>query len=365
MRLDLYFARRFLRAILLTLGIFSGLIVMIETVNILRDFADQGITAGQGLTLSLLRLPPAIYELLPIILVIATLILFLGLARSSELVVARASGRSAMRSLLPVVTVALLFGLFTIAILNPISAKTEHLAEARETELNKGETQKFSVSDDGLWLREGTSSGQIMIRASRSNLDASELFDVSFFGFSRDGVPLYRIEAATAKVYDGQWHLTKAKRWPLEGAANPEAAASTSDSLTLTTALTLEEIQDRFGTAKAVSIWDMKNHIQNLETAGFSARSYKMWLQAELALPLSFVAMVLIGAGLTMRHTRLGNTSLRVLIAILLAFGFFFLRSFAIVLGSNGYLPIEPAAWGPPIAVILAALALLLHLEDG
>lgn len=43
----------------------------------------------------------------------------------------------------------------------------------------------------------------------------------------------------------------------------------------------------------------------------------------------------------------------------------FFLRNFAQVLGENGQIPILIAAWIPPVAAIMLALGLLLHLEDG
>ncbi|PTQ75243.1 LPS export ABC transporter permease LptG [Celeribacter persicus] len=365
MRLDLYFARRFLRALLMVLAMFAGLILMVESLDQLRDLADLNVGGTAVLHMALLRVPRTLYEILSIIVMIATLVLFLGLARSSELVVARAAGRSAMRSLVPPITVAFLFGALSVAVFNPIAATTERAYERQQTVMSKGEAQVFSVSDEGLWLREGTPSGQMVVRATRSNLDGSQLQDVSFVGFAPDGTPLYRIEAQSAEIENGQWLLTGAKRWPLEGAANPEAAATVHDQLTLTTSLTPEEIRDRFGAPESVPFWELTSYIDKLEVAGFSARSYRMWLQSELALPFTFVAMVLIAAGFTMRHTRLGNTSSRVVIALLLAFGFYFLRSFAIVMGQNGLLPISLAAWAPPLAVIFASLALLLHLEDG
>ncbi|WP_321363691.1 LPS export ABC transporter permease LptG [uncultured Celeribacter sp.] len=365
MKLDLYFGRRFLRALLIVLVLFGGLILMVESLDQLRDLADLGIGSAAILHMALLRVPRTLYDILPIIVMIATLVLFLGLARSSELVVARASGRSALRSLLPPVIVAFLFGALSVAVFNPIAATTERSYERQMTLLSRAEAQVFSVSDEGLWLREGTQNGQMVIRASRSNLDGSQLQDVSFIGFVPNGPPLYRIEAQTAVIEDGQWVLSQAKRWPLEGAVNPEAAATFHDRLTLSTSLTPDEIRDRFGAPDAVPFWELTSYIDRLEVAGFSARSYRMWLQSELALPFSFIAMALIAAGFTMRHTRLGNTSSRVVTAIILAFGFYFLRSFAIVLGQNGLLPIALAAWAPPLAVILATLALLLHLEDG
>ena len=75
--------------------------------------------------------------------------------------------------------------------------------------------------------------------------------------------------------------------------------------------------------------------------------------------------MVLIGAGFTMRHTRLGKTGQMVLYALLFGFGLYFVRNFAQVLGENGQIPPALAAWSPPVIGILASLGFLLHLEDG
>ena len=86
----------------------------------------------------------------------------------------------------------------------------------------------------------------------------------------------------------------------------------------------------------------------------------------ELALPLFLVAMVLIGAGFTMRPARLGRTGLDgALSRCSLGFGLYFLRNFAQILGENGQIPLLLAAWAPPVAALLLRSALILHLEDG
>jgi len=102
-----------------------------------------------------------------------------------------------------------------------------------------------------------------------------------------------------------------------------------------------------------------------LEDAGFSARRHQVWFQMELARPLFLATMVLIGAGFTMRHSRFGQTGLMVLFAVLLAFGLYFIRNFAQILGENGQIPIFWAAWTPPVAGILLSLGIILHMEDG
>jgi lipopolysaccharide export system permease protein len=40
-------------------------------------------------------------------------------------------------------------------------------------------------------------------------------------------------------------------------------------------------------------------------------------------------------------------------------------KDFAETLGARGQIPLVIAAWTPPLAAILLALGLLLHLEDG
>jgi lipopolysaccharide export system permease protein len=166
-------------------------------------------------------------------------------------------------------------------------------------------------------------------------------------------------------VVEGAWELTGVRRWPLVEGVNPEARAESLPQLTLPSTLTREQIRDSFGKPETVPIYQLPAFIAQLNGAGFAALQHRVWLQSELSSPLMLAAMVLIGAGFTMRHTRFGRTGIMVLSAILLGFGTFFVRSFAQVLGETGQLPVALVAWTPPIAAILLAVALLLHTEDG
>jgi lipopolysaccharide export system permease protein len=85
----------------------------------------------------------------------------------------------------------------------------------------------------------------------------------------------------------------------------------------------------------------------------------------ELSLPLLMAAMTLVGAGFTMRHTRLGRTGVMVLFALAAGFALYFVRNLAQILGENGQIPVLLAAWAPAIATLLLPIALILHLEDG
>lgn len=360
-----YFARRFLIALAIVTGVFTGIVMMIEVVEQFSRLKNDHVGLPEVIELTLLHLPAIMYPIMPLIVILATLMMFLSLARSSELVMARAAGRSGMKNLTAPVVVALLLGLFLVAVFNPIVAATSKQYEVTASRYATGSESVLSISQEGLWLRQGSAIGQTVIRALGSNLDGTKLIDVSFFSFTANGTPMTRLQAASATLTEGAWVLSDVKKWRLLGSANPERDAQAFDSLKVPSDLTREQIRDSFGTPSSIAIWDLPAFINQLDRAGFSALQHRVWLQTELALPLFLVSMVLIGAGFTMRHTRFGGTGQMVLAALLVGFSLFFIRNFAQVLGENGQLPVYLAAWSPPIAAILLALALILHLEDG
>ena len=75
--------------------------------------------------------------------------------------------------------------------------------------------------------------------------------------------------------------------------------------------------------------------------------------------------LVLIASAFTMRHTRFGNTGIAVLASVLIGFALYFVRNFAQILGESGQISVLLAAWAPPVASVMLALGLLLHMEDG
>jgi lipopolysaccharide export system permease protein len=363
MILHRYFARRFLFSFLGTFAVFFAMLFVIDLVDQVRRFRSDEAGLLQLVTLTLLNIPQVLYLILPLVMILATIALFLAMARSSELVAARAAGRSALATLMGPVAVALLIGIVAVVAFNPIVAATSKQFEQRAGDL-RGRPSVLALSQDGLWLRQGDDGGQAVINAAVANLDGTQLQDVTIVTFDAGGLPERRMSAGSATLTQGAWDLRDVKVWPLS-AANPEAAATRQDRLTLPSSLTPEQIRDSFGTPSSIPIWDLPRFIADLQEAGFTARRHQVFLHMELALPAFLVAMVLIGAAFTLRHQRGRRTGLMVLFAILLSFAVYFLRNFARIMGETGELPILLAAWVPPLVGIALALGLLLHLEEG
>jgi lipopolysaccharide export system permease protein len=364
MTLWFYFARRFFVAVAVVVAVFAGILVLIDMVEQIRRHAGGDLSLGGAATLAMLNMPVGLYRILPLVVMLASVALFLALARSSELVVTRASGRSALAALAAPVAAALVLGAAAVSFLNPLVAATSRASDRVAAELTSAEGSVLSISREGLWLRQANAVGQTVIRAARASADGTELSEASFIAFDGAGLPAMRIEARTARLEPGRWVLNDAKTWSLaEG--NPEQGARRAAVDGLPTDLTAEKIRDSFGTPAAIAIWDLPGFIAGLDRAGFSSQKHRVWLHMELALPLLLAAMVLLAAGFTMRHVRFGRSGMMVLLALLSGFGIFFLRNFAQVLGENGQIPAILAAWSPPLVAVLLSLTLLLYLEEG
>lgn len=363
MTLHWYFARKFLWTYLGITAVFVVILGLIDMVDELQDFPE--LPVWDVAEVVLLNLPHANYEILPLVIILAAVAVFVRLARSSEMVVVRASGLSGFRGMGAPVMMAALIGIVSITVFNPLVAASSKRYHDLVAAYSGFGSNILALSSEGLWLRQGSADGQTVIHAASASADVSVLSNATFISFSPEGEPLRRITAERAALGVGEWQLTGVKLWTLSNGLNPEAEAQTMDDLSVPSALTREGIVDSFGKPEYIPIWDLPGFISQLEDAGFSARRYAVWYQMELARPIFLMALVLMAAAFTMRHVRTTNTGISVLIAIMLGFSLHYIRNFAQVLGENGQIPVILAAWAPPVASLMLALGIVLHMEDG
>jgi len=366
MTLTLYIVRLYLTAFFKVLAIIVLLILLFDGIENLRRFSGRTDDLSEILIYTIFKLPTVLSKVLPLTVLISSLILFLGLARSSELVVSRASGVSALRLLQVPVIVSLLLGVFVLVAVNPIVASTTKRVEAMKDKLLSIDSGLASISSEGVWLRQADETNQIVIQARRADSEGTSLYGVTFHVFNQNNQLKERIVADQAELGPGFWRVSNIMRWRIapEGSQfvdQPLAQASAE----IPTYLTADQILDSFAPPQTISIYALPGFIAQMEKSGFTATRHKQFLQSTLAQPFLFVAMVLIGAGFSMRHIRFGQTGVMVLFAVLSGFALYFFKDIADSLGAAGEIPNYIAAWTPPTAAILMSLGLLLHLEDG
>lgn len=361
-----YIASRFVMTVIWTFAVVGCIITLGNVLELIRGNEGRAATFAQLLTVALMQAPGIALTVTPFVLMLASLATFAQLARGSELVVIRAAGVSAWRIIAPAVAAAVAIGVLWVSVANPIAATANQRAEILKARYTGTTEQQGSLTGAAIWLRHGDGASQTVIHARRSAEMATRLSDVTIFTFEPGGDLVGRIDAAEARLTRKAWMLTDAVVRDLradgEGFALHEVRHQTLET---PTDMTPNQIADSFEPPEAISFWRLPQFIANLKAAGFSAARHELHWQSQIASPVMFAGMVMIGAAFSMRHARLGGLGLMALGAVLSGFALYFVTDVAKAMGSSGAAPVVLAAWAPPTAAILMAAGLLLHLEDG
>lgn len=357
--LSRYLVRIYLKHVGVLIAVVYSLIIAID----IADMASK-INADDGgfvrvLQMSALRLPTYAEMIIPFAILLATMWTFVTLARTSELVVTRTAGISAWQFLTPIVTTTLVIGALMVGVWNPLSATLKERFDALTAKYIAGEPGLLAVSAQGLWLRQADADAQTVIRADGSDQHGIDLRDVSIFQYSPDGRFERRIDADRAQLRGPVWVISNAR------VSDGKSLSQPVEELRLPTPLTPQTIKDSFASPDTMSFWDLPGFIAEMERSGFAPTAHRLHWYATLGLPALLAAMTLIGAAFTAQITHRGGIVRMVLIAALTGFGFYFANDVALSLGLSGKVPVELAALGPPFAMLLLGLALLLQFEDG
>lgn len=360
--LSLYIGRQFLVNFLGILVVLLALILLFDTVELMRRGASQPhVTIRMIFEMALMKLPHMGQQIIPFAALFGGMATFARLTRSHELVVTRAAGVSAWQFLLPALALAILLGLIKIMVFNPVASATLARFERLEANYLEGQKSFLALSKTGLWLRQSNSEGQSVVHATnvlQQGIDV-ELRDVIVFLYEGTNKFSRRIDAAYARLEDGFWHIRDA--WVLA----PEQPPVYKAEYWLETDLTLGRIQDSFAPPETMSFWTLPGFIDTLEEAGFSAVRHRLHWHSLLAAPLLMCAMVLIAATFTLRHTRRGGTTFIIVGGAMTGFILYFFSDVVFALGLSDSIPVTLAAWSPSGVAMLLGLAMLLHLEDG
>jgi lipopolysaccharide export system permease protein len=355
-----YVARSFFVAIMGAFALCSVLIYMIDFVEMLRQAGKYGsVSALTLIWITLLRLPAYTEILLAFAVLVGTIGALLMLNRKSELAVMRGSGMSVWQFIQPGLAVALALGLFAVFVFNPLAAAARTEAERLHAEVFGRESNFLRNQSAGHWLRQDGPDGPTVLNAGAVANRGLTLTGIVALQFDRNDRFIERIDGARAQLMDGYWQIDNA--WVTRVGREPEQFTT----YLISTYLTPERVQDALGTVLSISIFELPGLIEVAEKAGISANNFKIQYQLLLSRPFLLMAMVLLGATVSLRSFRSGGIQTMVITGMLGGFGFFLLAEVSRQVGVAGLVPPWTAVWVPVASASCLSLTVLLHQEDG
>jgi len=368
-KIQRYVFVRCLFALALVLGIFSITIMLVDVVEQLRPVGgDIELSPFTAVLLSLMKLPGLLEETLSFAILVAAMIAYNQLSKSSELSVIRATGQSAWQFLAPVMALAAGLGVFAMTVLNPLGA---HLSEQFESTranllMEGGRVAERQRSD--IWLRQGTDDSQMVIHAGSVDSTGQVFTNVRFLEEGRvyEGARptdrfrfIRRIDAETASISGGFWQLNNL----IEN--TPGDPPQRLSSLAIETDLDPNTLLSRFTSPDTIGFWRLPSFIDQTRRAGLDTSRFSMRWFGLTSLPILYTAMALIGAIVCLRLSRLGGTSRLIATGAGAAVILFFVTQISASFGSSGAIPAVIAAWSPALCALFVSLTILAYQEDG
>jgi lipopolysaccharide export system permease protein len=359
--LSAYIARQFFAWFC---GVFAAMVIVTFLLDYLELIRRGGVKVQATLWLLLemaaLKLPQTAQEVLPFAVLFGTMLAFWQLTRHHELVVARAAGFSVWQFLTPAVLVALLIGIITVTVFNPIASMTEAAYEKLDSRILRQGSDRLLLSNAGLWLRQSDQAGnQVIIHADKIAPGEIILAKVTLFFFNELVQFTSRVDGQTARLEHGDWLIENGLRWL------PDEPPQPFTELRLPTTLTARKIEESFASPETMSFWDLPGFIGLLEQSGFPAQRHRLHFNVLLARPFLLCAMVLVAATFSLRMQRRGGATLMIVCGVVSGFLLYLLSDIVFAFGLSAKVPVTLAAWTPTGVSLIFGTSMLLHLEDG
>ena len=331
--LSRYVSRTFLVSFFTTFLCLFIIIFLFDFAELQRRAGTKEIDLLVKLNMVLLRSPQFLEQVLPFIVLIASLFVFWRMNRSNELVVIRSSGVSLWRIILPVSMTALIIGFVDLAAFNPLSsAMQEHFEKLEKRFLLKNK-EDIKLSPTGLWFSERRGSHQVIYRASKVNLETMEFQDLNIITTSQQNKFIERLDAKTGRIHEDRLDLNNGWGLSVGQVAKPFVEKSIS------TSLNRKKIEQMQANRFVSSFWKLPAYIALLDAAGLQSLKYQMSWQSMFANSFWLGFMVLLAAAFSCRPVRQGKSALFIFFGLLSGLFLYFFKDMTFAIGASRVFP--------------------------
>ena len=353
--IDRYLVREFVTFMLIGLGVAAALFVVIDLLQTLDRYLRVKPPLIYIVEHFVYRLPPALHDGLPVVMLVATIFLYLTLSRYHELTAMKAAGLSLYRVSLPILGIGIVVaagaGLFQELVLPGLNERGDEVDRVKI----RGQAPRHLQSRQRLWVR---SSDSRFYRTELLHPGTNDMYGVTILEVDKDFRLIDRLDARRAHWTPAGWELS-------EGALRQIAPDGQVQTVPFVwTALDIKEEMDDFiriqKTVSSMSYRELREYIAQLEAAGFQARKYLVELYSKLSFPLVNLVMVLVAIPFALQSPR-GGRLFGVGLAIAIMAGYLVVHYVALAFARADLLPPLLAAWTANVIFMGIGVSLLLR----
>lgn len=355
--LDRYIAREFIKILLLGLITFTCVYFIVDLFENLPRFVEAQLPFSIILEYYEFSLPFIILQVSPVAVLMASFLCLGGLSRRNEVLAMKIGRVSPHRIAAPIILLALIFSLLTLAFneyITPLA--NERAYNIKRTKVKKLPPYRLSREND-VWYR---AEGNRMLYISLLDISRGRLFGVSLLELDPEFKLVKRIDAQEARWEGNGWVFLKGyiREFPRDGSLRVSSFSRHPVDLRAT----LEDLSRVEKLPEEMNYGELKRYIQRLSNSGANTLKLRARLYAKPAIAFVSVVMSIIGVSLGLR-VRKGGLLLGTGLSLAVAFLYWVTLSLSLSLGYAGKMPPLFAAWLPNFLFGSAGLTSLLKLR--
>jgi LPS export ABC transporter permease LptG/LPS export ABC transporter permease LptF len=361
--LDEYVVREFLFMFLLVESGFVLLLIVFTFFDLVGDILRNHISLTTVGDYLVNLIPSMIYQIAPLAVLIAVLVVFGVLNRNSEIVAMKATGISLYRLVIPIVSIAHLLAaglfLFDQYYLPQANRKQEALRNTI-----KGKPPQTYLHPEQKWIFGQPHAGEPgrIYYYEFFDPDKAEFANLSVFEFDPSNFELTRRIFASRAVWNPgaeTWQFANGWQRDIDG-----ASVTAYRDFNAATFPEIHEAPDYFTKedrqAQEMNFGQLEGYIRDLRQSGFDTMRLRVELWHKLAYPLVAVVMAVLAIPFALSMGRRGSLT-GIALAISIALAYFVVDGIFSALGYVNYLPATVAACSADLLFGLVGGYLLLR----
>ncbi len=323
--------------------ILTGLTIVYMAVDIFENLDDFTKIHADLVTTAkyfLLRLPQAIYYIVPLSLLFASF-LNLGLfTKYNEVTAMRSGGLSVLNIASPMLIVTFLISISIFFLNDSVVPAANKKAENIKRRMENRQEEMFFKADS-LWLK---SDSHTFYNISFIDPDKKILWGINVYSLSPDSRIRESISADKAISVNGQWFLQSGIRRVFDS-DNQVMKVYTFDQFPIPFPFELKDIRHAVVQASETRFSVLRDYIKRIRREGYEVKRLAVDLYAKTSFPLAGFIMTIIGVSLALHIKRFGGIASGMGLCILVSLLYWVSFSLSLHMGYSGYIPALLSAW--------------------
>lgn len=347
--LDKYILRQVIEMVIMGVCVFTSIIFASDTfITLIKQISLFGIPFNVALMMIILNLPQVIVMTIPMGVLLATVMTLNGLSLKSEITVMRACGIGLNRIAKPIFIFALIMSVCSFIInesVVPVMTK-----QSKDLALWALGQKNIPEGKQNFVFKELNDGGSIKRLFYVGYCENKTLHNITVLDSSKEGT-IQVLQADEGKTSPEGWQFEKGAVYTVGDDGNILNTTLFDKSIVKFGLDMSKELNKNV--AKEMNFAKLVNYIKtNTNIDEKERNSIRIELYDKLALPLTTIALVLIGVPLAITPPRV-RYNRGFLFSILIIFAYYLIRALSISFGEAGTLQPFLAAWMPNIVLTI------------